>query len=123
MTMNDQLAGPRPQTARTPWGLIVAATLLTGATIALIWLAAVPWGPVVCPAIYPIPSYCVPENRTGVAMIATIAVVLIYAGTVIAAVAGGRWLRAAKIGTGVLVAAPIVTYLAVAFIPGWAFFS
>lgn len=123
MTMKDQLASPTATTTRAPWGLMVAATLLAGATIALIWLAAVPWGPMVCPAIYPMPSYCIPENRTGVAVIATMTVALVYAATVVAAIAGDRWLRLAKAGTGVLIAAPIVTYLCVAFIPGFAFFS
>lgn len=107
-------------TSRVPWGILVAATLLAAVTIAIIWLAAVPWGPMVCPAIYPAPSYCLPEYRAGVVTIATIIVVLIYAATVIAAFSGGRWRLAARIGTGVLVAAPIVTYLCVAFIPGFA---
>ena len=72
------------------------------------------------PAIYPAPKYCIPEYRTGVATIATIGVALIFAVTVIAALAGDRWRLAAKIGTGILIAAPIVTYVCVAFIPGFA---
>ena len=122
MTMSGKPTATRGTTtsAHVPWGILIAATLLTAATIAIIWLAAVPWGPLVCPAIYPAPKYCIPEYRTGVATIATIGVAVIYLATVLAAFAGGRWLRAAKIGTGVLVAAPIVTYLCVAFIPGFA---
>ncbi|WP_374974656.1 hypothetical protein ACEYYH_12175 [Microbacterium trichothecenolyticum] len=119
--MSNQLATSPRTTRRVPWGILITATLFTAATIAIIWLAAVPWGPLVCPAIYPVPKYCIPDYRTGVAAIASIVVALIYAATVVAACAGDRWRLAAKIGTGILVAAPIVTYLCVAFIPGFAF--
>jgi hypothetical protein len=108
---------------RTPWAIIITATALTAVTVIIIWLAAVPWGPVVCPAIYPMPTYCIPEYRTGVALLATITVILVCAGTIIAAIAGGKWRRAAGIGVGLLIAAPIASYIAVAFTPGFAIIS
>ena len=57
---------------------------------ALIWLAAVPWGPVVCPAIYPMPTNCIPEYRVGTALIMTVVIACIYLGTILVAVIGPR---------------------------------
>ncbi|WP_349427810.1 hypothetical protein [Microbacterium sp. LWS13-1.2] len=117
MTTSERLVASRSTAPkRVRWRLVIVASALSVATIAIIWFAAVPWGPIVCPAIYPMPRSCIPAYRTGVALLATIAVVLVCAATIGAVAAG--WRRAAAVGTGLLVAAPAVTYLAVAFIPG-----
>lgn len=103
------------------WGSVIAATLLAAGTIALIWLAAVPFGPVVCPAIYPAPASCFASSRVGNALIATVVVAVVYAVTMYFALAGERRHRGFVIaGTSLLAIAPIVSYLAVAFIPGFA---
>lgn len=101
-----------------PWGLILTATLLAGGTVALIWMAAVPWGPLVCPAIYPAPRNCFAENRAGTGLIATIAVVLVALATILVAAIGRR--RAWVIpGVIALALAPIVSYLCIAWMPGF----
>lgn len=104
-----------------PVPLIVAASLLAAGTIALIWLVAVPWGPLVCPAIDPAPRNCFASDRAGTAVVATITVCLVYLATLTAALFGGRRRRAWTLtGVVVLAVAPIACYLSIAWLPGFA---
>ncbi|QEV99337.1 hypothetical protein F6J84_03900 [Microbacterium caowuchunii] len=106
--------------APTMWGLVVAATLLTAGTIALVWLAAVPLGPIVCPAIYPAPRNCFTSDRAGTGLVATIVVLVIYIATMLLAFVGTHGRRPLVIAGVVLLAiAPLVSYLSVAWIPGF----
>ncbi|WP_299086746.1 hypothetical protein [uncultured Microbacterium sp.] len=93
-------AKPR-QRSRVPVGLIVTATLLTVATLAVIWLVAVPVGPVVCPAIMPPPTNCMPSYREGTAIVITAASLVIYIATVVAAFTVGRQ-RPATVMAGIV---------------------
>lgn len=103
------------------WRSIIAATLLTAGTIALIWLAAVPFGPVVCPAIHPAPRNCFASDRAGTGLIVTVVLIIIYAGTAAFALFRPRHGRPFVIaGVTLLSIAPVITYLAVAWIPGFA---
>jgi len=101
-------------------GLVVAATALALGTILLIWLAAVPWGPMVCPAIYPAPAYCSPSLRAGTGLIASIVVAAVYVATLLFALNPLVRSRPLVItGVALLGIAPIAGYLAVAWIPGF----
>lgn len=103
-----------------PWGLVVAATLLSAGTMALIWLAAVPWGPLVCPAVYPSPQNCLASHRAGTGVVATVVVVLTYLATLLSALLRTRRRRSlAVVGVALLGVAPVVAYLAVASAPGF----
>lgn len=103
-----------------PWRLMTAATLLLLGTIALIWLAAVPIGIGVCPGIDPPPTNCQPSYRAGSGVVWTIVVIGIWAVTITVALV---WRRAARpfvvAGVVLLALAPAVTYLAVAWSPGF----
>ena len=111
---------PTPTTS-APVGLVVAATALTLGTIALIWFAAVPWGPLVCPAIYPAPRNCFASDRAGTGLVATGAVIAVYVATLLFALNPTvRSRPLALAGVVLLGTAPVVTYLAVAWIPGFA---
>jgi len=111
-----------PVAARSPfpWGLTVASTLIAAATIAMIWLVAVPWGPLVCPAVYPAPTNCFESHRAGTGVIATIGVSAIYLATMLLALSRrarrGSWALA---GFVLLVLAPVASYLSVAWLPGF----
>lgn len=110
----------RDQPAPIRWGWVIAATLLAAGTVALLWFAAVPWGPLVCPAIDPPPRNCMESQRVGSALVATIAVLAVYAATVLFAVVGRpRWHALVVAGVVLLAVAPIVAYLAVAWMPGF----
>lgn len=103
-----------------PWRLITAATLLLLGTIALIWLAAVPIGTGVCPAIDPPPTNCQPAYRAGSGVVWTIIVIGIWAVTITVALVWRRATRPFVVAGVVLLAlAPAVTYLAVAWSPGF----
>lgn len=108
-----------------PWRLLTAATLLMLGTVALIWFAAVPIATGVCPAIDPPPTNCQPSFRAGSGLIATIITVGIWAATITIALLWHR--RAARPfvvpGVVLLALAPAVTYLAVAWSPGFTFVS
>jgi len=83
-------------------------------------LAAVPWGPIVCPAIYPAPASCFASNRVGTGLVVTIVITAVYVLTLLASFAGGRgWHRVAVVGVCLLAVAPVVAYVAVAWIPGF----
>lgn len=111
---------PGVERAPVSWGLVVAATLLAAGTIALIWLAAVPWGPIVCPAIYPAPRNCFAADRAGTGLVVTVVVLVIYIATMLLALIGARSRRPLVIAGVVLLAiAPLVSYLLVAWIPGF----
>jgi hypothetical protein len=114
-TTNDR----RIDRAPMAWGFVVTATLLAGATIALIWLAAVPWGPVVCPAIYPMPTNCVPEYRAGTALVMTLIVVAAYIATVLVATRGRRSRALVIAGVAMLALMMIASYLVIAWAPGF----
>jgi hypothetical protein len=101
------------------WGLVATATLIAGATIALIWLAAVPWGPVVCPAIYPMPTNCVPEYRAGTAVVMSLVVSAVYISTILAAVVGRRSRALVVAGVALLSLLMIASYLLIAWAPGF----
>lgn len=106
--------------APIPSGLVFAATLLAAATIAVIWIAAVPWGPIVCPAIYPAPRNCFASDRAGTGVVATIVVLVVYAATMLLALVGMRRRRhLVVVGVVLLAVAPVVSYLSVAWIPGF----
>lgn len=108
--------------ARRPWGLITAASLLAAGTIVLIWVAAVPWGPLVCPAVYPAPTNCFASHRVGTGVVASIGVGVLYLATLLVAVIGGRRRsRWVAVGVFLLALAPIVAYLLVAWLPGFLF--
>jgi hypothetical protein len=121
MTHTHTAVEPGVDRAPVSWGLVVAATLLMAGTITLIWLAAVPWGPIVCPAIYPAPRNCFTADRAGTGLIVTVVVLVIYIATMLLAFVGTRSRRPLVIAGVVLLAlAPLVSYLVVAWIPGFA---
>ena len=106
------------------WGLVVAATLLAVGTVALIWLAAVPWGPLVCPAIHPAPRNCFAADRAGTGLVTTIIVMATLLATILLAVLGrGRTRELTIAGVILLALAPVVSYLTVAWVPGFALAS
>jgi len=111
------------RTARsTSIGLAVAAFALALGTILLIWLAAVPWGPIVCPAILPAPRNCFASDRAGTGLVVTVAVVAVYLATMLCALLPTTRSRPLVIAGVVLLGiAPVAAYLAVAWIPGFAF--
>ncbi|WP_050723698.1 hypothetical protein [Microbacterium sp. GCS4] len=88
-------------------------------TVALIWLAAVPFGPLVCPAVYPAPPNCFEGNREGSALIMTLVVGVVYAVTLLAAVLPGTRRVAMTAGVVLLAVAPFVAYAVVAWSPGF----
>lgn len=104
---------------RVPWGLVIAAAVLGGATIALLWLVAVPLGPVVCPAIDPAPANCLPENRAGTALVVSGVVGVVALATVLFGVLVRRPRGPVVAGAVLLAPAPIVAYLVVAWSPGF----
>ncbi|WES65990.1 META domain-containing protein [Microbacter sp. GSS18] len=115
------VASSLPDTSRSVlWRLITAATLLLLATIALIWLVAVPIGTGVCPTVDPPPTNCQSSYRAGSGLVATLVAVGIWVATIAVALV---WRRAARsfvvAGVVILALAPVVTYLAVAWSPGF----
>lgn len=97
-------------------GLMVAATLLAAGTIALIWLVAVPWGPIVCPAIDPAPSNCQQSHRADNATIATVAVLGVYVVTMLFNLVVSLRRRSVVVaGVAVLAISPIAAYVFVAW--------
>lgn len=110
---------PSAQT-RPPGGLAIAATLIMLGTIALLWLAAVPVGSGVCPAIDPPPTGCLASYRAGSGLVATIVVVTLWGATILAALPRRRTMRpAVVVGVALLALSPFVTYAAVAWSPGF----
>ncbi len=99
--------------------LTLSAVLLAGGTVALIWGVAVPWGPVICPAIDPAPRNCRPDHRSGTATITTAIVGVIFVVTVFCGWVFPR--RQAYLSGGVvlLALAPFVSYPLIAFLPGF----
>jgi len=102
-----------------PWRLMTAATLLLFATIALIWLAAVPVGTGICPAIDPPPTHCRSSYRAGSGLVATNVTVGIWALTIAVAFVWRRARTLVVAGVVLLALALVVTYLAVAWSPGF----
>lgn len=100
--------------------LVIAATLLTGATLLIIWLLAVPIGPEVCALTYPGPRNCFISDRVSVGIVATVLTCLVYAATLAVTVVAPRYRRFAGVGLGLLALAPILSYLWVAWIPALA---
>lgn len=101
-------------------GLIVAAALLVVVSAGLIWMVAVPFGSGVCPAVDPAPLHCSPAQRAGTGLMATICIVAIGALTLGLGIWGGRRARPLVVGGVVVLAlAPVVTYAAVSFSPGF----
>ncbi|WP_341975406.1 hypothetical protein LTA6_000020 [Microbacterium sp. LTA6] len=119
MTITSE-TGPRFGTGRVRSALVITSTLFAVGTIALIWFAAVPWGPLVCPAIDPAPRNCFAADRMGTAVITTAVVLVVYISTVVLAACRPRALRPfAVAGLIALLLAPLVSYLAVAWLPGF----
>lgn len=101
---------------------MTAATLLMLGTTALIWLAAVPVGTGVCPAVDPPPTNCQPSFRAGSGLVATIATIGVWFATITIALPRRRAARPLVVAGVVLLAlAPAVAYLAVAWSPGFTF--
>ncbi|GGD76112.1 hypothetical protein GCM10007269_18960 [Microbacterium murale] len=98
---------------------MLAATLLAGVTVALVWFAAVPWGPLVCPAIYPAPRNCFASDRAGTALVVTIVLLAVYLATMVMALIDRRDRRLATVGVILLAIAPVISYVSVAWIPGF----
>lgn len=98
---------------------MLAATLLAGVTVALVWFAAVPWGPIACPAIYPAPRNCLASDRGGTALVVTIAVLAVYLATMVTALIDRRARRLAIVGVILLAIAPVISYMSVAWVPGF----
>ncbi|PZU47506.1 MAG: hypothetical protein DI566_05035 [Microbacterium sp.] len=115
----EQVVEVDPREVRST-GLIVATVLTTLATVGLIWLAAVPFGSGVCPAVDPAPLNCSPAQRAGSGLVATICVTVVGALNVALGLWGGRRARPIVIaGLVVLAVAPFVSYAAVAFSSGF----
>jgi len=111
-----------PVASRLPFPrvLIITATLLAGGTIAMIWIAAVPWGPLVCPAVYPSPPNCQESQRIGSGLVASVCVSVVYLATLLTALRRTPASRAMSVvGLIALVLAPVVSYLSVAWAPGF----
>lgn len=102
------------------WGVLVIATVLAVGTVALIWLVAVPVGPVVCAAVYPSTGNCFRDNREGSALVMTLIVVAVYVVTVLLAALVRRPRGTSLIGVGLLAVAPFVSYAVVAWSTGFA---
>lgn len=99
---------------------VVAAVLLTAVTVLVIWLAAVPWGPIVCPAIWPPAPHCVFANRVGTGAVATAVVVAIGLATASAAILRRRgYRRLTGVGIVLLAISPLIAYPVVAWSPGF----
>ncbi|MDT0156203.1 hypothetical protein Q9R19_01050 [Microbacterium sp. ARD32] len=109
----------RFQRAPSSWALMLAATALTGGAIALVWLVAVPWGPMVCPAIYPAPRNCFASDRAGTALVSTVIVIVLYLATMATALVGRRVRALTIAGVVLLAAAAVVSHLAVVWILGF----
>jgi hypothetical protein len=96
------------------WVPLVVATVLLGAALLIVWLVAVPVGPVACPAIYPAPRNCTGPGRSGTAVVVTAVVAAIYAMTALLALLGRRSRRPLVIaGVVALAAASPIGYAVV----------
>ncbi|KQP71400.1 hypothetical protein ASF40_06400 [Microbacterium sp. Leaf288] len=96
---------------------MIAATLLAVGTIVFLWLVAVPWGPIVCPAIEPAPLNCQQPHRADSATVATWVVLGIYALTMLfALVAPIRRRSVVVVGVTLLAICPIAAYVFVAWV-------
>lgn len=102
-----------------PWVRLGIATILAAGTVALLWFAAVPFGPLVCPAVYPAPPNCFAGNREGSALIMTLVVLVLYAVTLLTALVPGRRRVLLTGGVVLLALTPIVSYAIVAWSPGF----
>ena len=105
--------------ARRSWRLALAAVRLAAGTNARVWFVAVPWGPLVCPAVYPIPANCLASNRGGTALMVSLAVLAVGFLTVATAMWTRRTRALAVAGVILLAVAPVVAYLTVAWSPGF----
>jgi hypothetical protein len=83
------------------WVPLVVATVLLVAALLIVWLVAVPVGPLACPAIYPAPRNCTEPGRSGTAVVVTVVVAALYVATVLLALRGRRS-RRPLVTTGVL---------------------
>lgn len=90
------------QRSGVPVGQIVIATLIAVAAVVVIWLVAVPAGPVVCPAIMPSPTNCMASFREGTAVVITVVTLAVYVATVVIAFTVGRR-RPALVTAGIVV--------------------
>lgn len=105
---------------RVRWGALIAASVLAVGTIALIWFVAVPIGPLVCPAVYPMPTNCAAANREGSAVVATGIVVGSFIVTALATLWRTRvGATLTALGVTVLALAPVIAYASIAWSPGF----
>ncbi|MDQ1129547.1 hypothetical protein [Microbacterium sp. SORGH_AS_0888] len=102
--------------ARPSWRLLTTATVFGAVTIALIWSLAVPYGVLVCAADS---TACYPQFRAGSGVIASCAVAVLLAGTVTVGMFAPRLRGIIISGVAVLGAAPLVTYVAISYSPGF----
>jgi hypothetical protein len=102
------------------WRAITIATTLSGATIALLWLVAVPWGPIICTAIYPAPTNCDPNYRAGTALILTAIILVIYLATAaLAFTVRAQFSDLVRVGIVALAVLLLISYFIVAWYPGF----
>lgn len=107
--------------SRIPLRQVVMATIIALVTIVVIWWLAVPAGPVVCPAIMPPPTNCLPSHREGTAIVLTVVTAAIYVTTVVIALTLGRRRPAiASVGVVVLIVALLVAWPLIGLLPGFA---
>ena len=99
-----------------PRGAVVAAVVLAAATLALVWLVAVPWGPLVCAAESLLADDCGRSTRPGAGVVATVVVAVVTVVTVGAAsIRSPHRETLALSGVLLLVLAPFVAYVVIAF--------
>jgi len=113
------VAQGRVGTQPIAWGRLIVATILTAGTIALVWLVAVPLGPIVCAAVEPPMSNCIETNREGSALVMTVVIGALYLVTVLVALLKRRPPGILHACIVTLALAPIVSYLVVVWAPGF----
>lgn len=108
------------QRSQVPARQLVIATVLAAATLAVVWLVAVPLGPVVCPAIMPAPTNCMSSYREGTAVVISAVTLVVYTATALLAFTAGR--RHPAIVTGSVVVLALVLLAAwplIGLLPGF----
>ena len=100
-------------------GVVVAAAALALASVLLVWAVAVPWGPLVCPAVYPAPTNCRAEFRVGTGLLASIVIGVAFLLTLLVALRRPAWEGVVIGGIILLVAAPFLAYVLVTGLPGF----
>ncbi|MBO0980691.1 META domain-containing protein [Microbacterium sp. SD291] len=116
----DDVHPPMAQEAVFVLWTTVAAVLLMVATVLVIWLAAVPWGPIVCAAISSPAPHCIFENRVGTGAVVTVVVVAVGLATASASILRRRGHRlGVRVGLVLLAILLFIAYPVVAWSPGF----